>query len=679
MTRRKLVTELLCLLFIGGISFAIAIIFLRGNPKVHYFFDWEMVPATMLACGQGFTAPDAPIPSLQAFAVREIATFDCNRLPPSLRVAPPAQIALAGRYPIYAASLAMKAWGTNWRSLDRYAAILFALSMILSYRLLRMVAAPLIALGGALLLARSTQLDALLLQRDYIKQPAFLALLLLIVWMAIRPQTRRRAWWNSGGAGVLLGIGLGCRMDLLIFFPFFLVVLFVFIQFVPNQGRWATRLVAALIFMLSLAISGLPILRTLSSGSNSAHVALLGFMTPFTASLGLARPVYDIGEQYSDGYAYTLIAAQARIRNHDHGPMPFGSRRYDQVGAQLVLDIMRHFPADMLARTYGAVFKSLAYSFSNKTIVQSKAMAAFANGSLVEKIADLRRLITDPFKDSGFWLTVAALLLLAAIDLRIATFCTFVVVYFCGYSVMQFSRRHTFHLDILSMASRVFLIQVLVSSVIGSARVRWRQWTISAVLRGVRNAGMLAAAVTLILGLPLVLARHYQQHHLRILLEAPLKEAKRIPLTTVSLNNREVLFSNPQLGEKLEPGPLEDERDVRLEYIVAELGGAACSPSATFPVRLGYTGVVHTIDKEFDRIVQVSVPPSGESVRLLTPTFYETGPYWTHFDGFIFPNERASCLSSVSRVQKPGDLPFPFLYALLGPSWTDQPLYQQFR
>jgi hypothetical protein len=113
-----------------------------------------------------------------------------------------------------------------------------------------------------------------------------------------------------------------------------------------------------------------------------------------------------------------------------------------------------------------------------------------------------------------------------------------------------------------------------------------------------------------------------------------------------------------------------------MDYLVAEFGGRSCGANV-FEVRLKYSGVVHTIDKEFDRPFLVS-PRGDERFRVLTPAFYEYGPYWLRFDGIVVPNDRIDCLTGLFRAERPGSLPFPFLYAALGPGWTHSALYQRF-
>jgi hypothetical protein len=661
-----------------AVGAAIAVQFLRVRNPRSEFFDWELVPAVMMACGHGFAQPAEAIPELAAFVARTVPSFDCARIAPGTAMAGALHIAQASRYAVYGAATALTLAGVTWRVLDGYLALLFGISTALSFAVMRLVAGRALAVLGALMLAYSVRLEGLLLYRDYIKEPPFLALLLVVAWLATRPQTPGRIWPASALAGVLLGVGIGCRMDLLVFAPFVLATLALVVC--VDGGGWAlrTRGVAAALFAVAFAVTAAPILRSMSGGSNSAHVVLLGFMSPFTTHLGLVTPAYDVGDTYSDGYAYTMIASQARLRDHLREPMPFGERVYDEAGGRLVSDVLRHFPADMLARAFGAVRESLAYPFSSDAVVKSRELPAFAGNRLLSGLSRVRAASVGMGEGWGFWLTVAALLVVAAADLRLALFGAALIAYFCGYSMLQYSRRHTFHLDLFAVAAVVLLAQVAVSTVTAAARRRLAMPSLAAVRSGAGRVAAFAAIVAAAVALPLAISRAYQQRHVAAIIEAALQEATPLPIMRADADDEHfVLLSNPRLGEPPGEAPVDDQRDVRMEYIVATFGGGGCGEGG-LAVQLKYTGVVHTLDKEFDRTFSIPAGVGREAQRVLAPVFFEFGPYWTRFDGLMLPSDRQQCLLSLARVPHPGGLPFPFLYARLHPSWRDDALYQRF-
>jgi hypothetical protein len=172
--------------------------------------------------------------------------------------------------------------------------------------------------------------------------------------------------------------------------------------------------------------------------------------------------------------------------------------------------------------------------------------------------------------------------------------------------------------------------------------------------------------------------RVYQQRHVTRLLDATLSApSSTVPLSVTSIGETEVLVSSEALRARAGWTPAADAPRIRVEYLIAEFGGEGCGDAMV--VRLAYTGTLHTLDDEFVRDIRVAPTSFGAPFRLLIPAFYESGPYFTHFDGVVVPRDRARCLSNVRRVDDPALVPLPFLYAQLAPSWRDQPLYQRFQ
>lgn len=674
MTRERLLDAAIAI-GLAAFSIVIALQFVRADARPPFFFDWELVPATAMACGHGFAQPQQPLVELTDFVARRSPVFDCAVISAGPPVIAASGLANANRYGLFGPALAMAIGGTSWATLDRYVATMFGLAMALSYALLRLVSVRGLAVLGTLLLALSDKMQAIVSHRDYIKEPPFLALLVVIAWLVVRERIRRDVWIAAAVGGLLLGIGLGCRADVLIVGPFFAAALLVFAHWSPGQGSLRNRLVALVLFAAGFGVTGTPILRTISGGSNLSHTLLLGFMTPFTTHLGLRTPVYDVGNTYSDGYAYTLIAAQARIREHDLGPVPFGEPEYDQAGARLFGDIARQFPADMLVRGYGAVIEALNYPVSLPALANSRALPGVTASPWLATLASWRYDVLEPLAGRGAWLMIAALVVAAAVNLRLALFGSTAVLYFCAYSMLQFSRRHTFHLDIFSVAALMFLVSAIF---VGMKRVvrpgeREKVQPRSAAIDVLIYAGLAAVLVVA----PLAALRGYQQAHVRTLIDATLAGTQsQVPVTVTSEAGGR-LVSSEGLGQRIGPGPVDDVRDVRMEYVAAGFGGLQCGADP-FPVHLRYRGVVQTLDKEFNRTFTVTPPAGAATVQILAPLFYEYGPYWLRAEGFVLPDERAGCLRELRRAERPGELPFPFLYATLDPQWRESRLYQRF-
>ena len=677
MKHRGLVIDGVIALLLVMAGASIALTYLHATARKNYFFEWEIMPATVMACGGGFNQPVNPLPALAAFATRQAETFDCAALT-GVKLGPGAAIANQNRYGLYGPMLAMAVNGVSWRSLEAYVATLFGFAVALAYAFLRMFTMRGIAMVTALVgLAMSHRVYEILSHRDYIKEPPFLAMLVIMTWVAIRERTRRDIWSAAGVGGLVLGIGIGCRADLIIIAPFFAAVLLLFVPWpAPDRGL-RNRLVALALFAAGFAVTATPILRTVSGGSNLSHTLLMGFVKPFTLHLGLQVPAYDLGTIYSDGYAYTLIAAQARLREGNLGPVKFGQPEYDAAGVRLLVDVARKFPADMLARAYGAVLEALARPFLHESGVYSRDLDGF-KASAFHRPALWRHAVFLKIEGHGVATMIAALIIAAAVNLRLAVFAAAVVIYFGAYTMLQYSPRHAFHLDIFAFAGPAFLVQVAAALIVS----RWRRrWPLSV---GWQRAAVNAVAFTLVMAIvlsaPLWLLRRYQQPVVAQMLDTTLAATNvAVPFVVSPAPDGAVLISSEALGQRIGPGPIDDVRDVRMEYVVATLGGAACG-TEPFEVRLTYTGVARfSTDKEFNRGFPVTPPKSGETVRVLTPFFYEYGPYWLKTDGLLLPADRVGCLTALTRAEAPGALPMPFLYATLDQDWRGSPLYQRFR
>lgn len=681
MTRpsRALVIDLCLALAVLAVSAAIAIRFVHAEPRPSYFFDWELVPSTVMACGKGFMQPGEPLPALVGFVGGQARAFDCSTLATGAPLIAAGSLARANRYGLYGPALFMALGGPTWRSLDLYLGCVFGLAMALTYALLRLVAMRGLAVVGTLVLACSNKLFPLLSHRDYIKEPPFLALLVVIGWIVMRQRPRREIWIASAIGGLVLGIGIGCRVDLLVIAPFFVVALLAFAQFAPAQSSWRNRGLGVGLFVAGFCLTGLPILTTLSGGSNTSHTVLLGFTSKsFTRNLGLAAPVYDVGDIYSDGYAFTLIAAQVHARENDRSDVPFGMQPYDRAGARLTSDIIRTFPADMLARGYGAVIEALNYPFKPEAVGDSRTIPGITTLPLLPSFVAARVWVLERLDGAGVWFTLLALVIVASFNIRLAACCAGAVIYFCAYSMLQFSRRHTFHLDVFSILAATFVLQALIT---GAWRLvtSGRDGTIGDQLKpAARNIAWFMVGSLIVLVGPLAAVRWWQDGHVATIIDDTLT-ATHLPnaLTRTPINAGEVLIASDQLGHTGQP-PLVDPRDVRMDYVVAEFRGPSCG-NTPFEVRSQYTGVVRTLDKEFNR-TQIVVPAvDGAASKVLGPVFYEYGPYWLKFDGFIVPTDRVECLTTMLRAEHPGQLPFPFLFASLSPDWRESGLYERFR
>src|SRR5665213_388150 len=200
----------------------------RASGGVGNFYQDEFGPAVMSACGHGYISPDLhAAPSLQAFLDRRADTFNCTDLPAH----PPTTDSLSGmqrafRYLMMSAALVWRVTGVSWAAIDIVLSALFAISLAGGFRALRFVCGRTLAIAGTLLwMASPIHLGNLPHLRDYAKTPFFI---LLFIAMAFVIRERRPSRLVLAGAlfGLVQGIGLGIRTDVILNFAPFLLVLF---------------------------------------------------------------------------------------------------------------------------------------------------------------------------------------------------------------------------------------------------------------------------------------------------------------------------------------------------------------------------------------------------------------------------------------------------------------------
>lgn len=663
--------------------------------------EWELAPAVMVACGEGFTRPAVESPALRDFLFHQRPSITCGDVGGGERLAP-LPIAMSERYAIIAAGLAMRVAGVSWHTLEAYLGGLFGVTIVLAYALLRQLAAPALAAAGATALIWSSQVTALLSFRDFGKAPMFFAawLLLACVIRGARAPRRSRFLLAAAAAGAVIGVGLGFRSDLMVCVPAFVITIVLVIPGI-DMTELRSKGIALALFAITLIATGWPVVRSASGGSNGSHVVVLGLMQPFTQALGLEVPAYDLGSVYSDTFGVTLISAHAGLVAHNREPIVYGSAAYDAAGGTLLTDVARHFPADVLTRVLAATAQVLESPFTGPSRGDYLRIAPLNASTASRLIGRARDLALKSMEGRAIWLAVVVVLTLSWHSWRLGFWSTVFVLYFAGYSMLQFSRRHTFHLDLIGIGMAVLAVQLVV---VEAPRLlaRWRDplarvparrhsrwWGVVAVV--IFGATVLAA---------LSAARWWQQGHVLGLLDNTLAvewdsvAAQSQPLTPSLLSNGGVRpMWQPILAgdtERWQSGVLlrvsRPERSgeawsyqhgQQTEYLRVELR-PACQ-STVISIVTAYSGSEPTSYREYTRLFTIPVGDGAEPSRLLAPVFYRDGPDWTMFDGIAVPRDQASCVASIAFARTPEAIPFPILTAAMGPDWRTIPWYQQRR
>lgn len=702
MTRRRVhvVIECFLVLAVFAATYRVAARYVAAVDRPS-LADWELKPAVMLSCGFGFVEPGGISPDRERFLLRKSGSISCQQFSWGGAPTPGISIAEDNRYSIYGVAWALKLGGTSWDTIDAYLAALFALSMSAIYGTYRMAVGRLLALAGVAALACSTTLSEIIVLRDFVKMPCFSILWFGLAWVIKSGFTR-----GASGmvlplvlSGAVVGWSIGLRMDALIFLPVFPAVAALAIPGFTRR-ELAFKAVACGAFVAAFLATGVPILRSLSGGSNSSHVVVLGLMQDFDYALGIVSTPYDIGRHYSDGFAYSVIASHGLLKEGAKMPIHMGTAKYDAIGNRLIAAVARAFPANFMARALAATAQIFRYSFNQPLLKHAEKLPTFQDSPTVRVITRWRTKVLRRFGGRELIVTLAVLVLAAAFNWRLAPLGVLLVLYFCGYAMVQFARRHAFHLDVIPMF--VVILAVHLPLVLGWHMVNafWRghEEGLRTGSRVLRELGIGAAAILLLLlagAGALAAARHWQQGHVATMLDRTIASE-----WTEETTADEPLASITMIGDRPSATwwPLYIERpdlwnegvlirvngivrrgqeslaalDVRLQYFMVVLSADCGRTEVTLTP--AYTAAEHTADWEYLRPFTIPVSRSAAS-RLLMPAYYHLGSRWNRFDGFAVPEGQRACVTGVFRAVDPSSLPMPVMVAALGPDWRDRPLY----
>jgi len=532
--------------------------------------------------------------------------------------------------------------------------ILFGVVVVLVYGIFRLGMGRIVAILCTLsFMISSTQLNHLVPFWDkyYVRAPFVLSLVLIMGILVVKPFSPSRTIGFATVAGVVTGVGLMFRPDLLVFFPIIALTLFCFLPS-PMHANLKVKLAALMFFVLALffSFSTCPRCR-IGRGANS-HAVLNGSTPMFDAHLGLISPGYDWGYLHLDNFTSSMSFAQARVFDND---IPFSG--YGPVDDKL-RRVVINFPADMLVRFYASALRVMEIPFTYTL------PPAGVTDPLITSIYSGRAVPLNFLAGSGLWLCAAALLMISAHSLRKSMFCLLllppliliVFVHLVGY--------YFFYLEFVTYWALGFVFQHGLLCIARLAKQdtrselrRWvaqpRRWWNPATQRVVG----VAFAVALFLWTPLFVLRQYQSAQAaNILRQYDTAALESLLLEALPLENNGVLLSSPQFK------PL-TEKSFKIVELMAEFSDQKCGYSTVWAT-LRYEGipgeVIETMD--WSRSISIDLAPPGTGVtRLFFPAMAQRdilAPGCSnYFTGIEMSAEQRACLRGLYIVKDPRQLP----------------------
>src|SRR5262249_26679249 len=318
------------------------------------------------------------------------------------------------------------------------------------------------------------------------------------------------------------------------------------------------------------------------------------------------------------------------------------SPAYDRAALGYLLQIARHWPADLLIRVYASVRRVVELPFQVR-LYTAPAPPAVA-GSPLGAIYEMWIPALGHLSGLGAIAVGAGLLAAAGSDCRIAAWLLAAVVSFGGYPALQFDARHFFFLEALPWIAFLSIAAWIRRR--GIADAGWQ----------LRRAAIFGAAAAAIVVLPLVALRAYQQAHVARLFDGYLHaRAENLALSPAAAGPGRVLLRAAALDAPPAHG-------VRAEYLVADVSGRACG-RAQIPVTLHYD--IESGYTDLSRTVDVRVPSGDEPYRLFFPAYYAPG---SAFGGVELAASDRGCLDGLRRVTDLSEIPL-LLTVRLDPGW----------
>jgi len=641
------------------------------------FYQSEFAAAVLEACGRGFVRPPANTPpALGQFLKQEVASFDCGALPKDLRLFRPIGFQIAFRYLMFVVAMYWKATEVSWAHLWPIFAAVHGAVAGLAYLALRVGFARSLAALLALAIAVSpAQLSLLPHLRDSAKAPFFMAVALVVLLVWARPLTLRRTVALGGVFGLIVGVGLGFRPDVVLWFPLLAIALFC-----APDADLKHRVVRA-IQGLSVAaavfvVVGLPILLQYKSGSNFGHVAILGFTKPFDEDLGVRGGPYSVGYFYNDAYVVAMVNSYARRVHGQTAYVDLGSPLYERYASNYFWEIVRAFPADLTVRTGASVAGVLNLPFKRGPYPVDVGLQRLP---WLRAIADARVKAFAMFDGLGVWLFLAAFLMLAARGLMPALGFAISVLYLAGLPVLQFNLRHYFQLEILGLFALGLVVEGAVRSIRGILKRRLREESVWPDLRpaAIRVSVCVCVIGAIPFGLDLLRAR--QQRSVNALIAAYDLEAVELPYSTQATDSDRVVIVPEGVVRDADRGQGGTAIFFKDDLVMVDLSNACDALSLT--MRIKYRVVDPFVAGPRDAFVKLWPTREHGQVRLVIPIYQTTiyvasiPDYGFLFQGLEFTTRSASCLAGLKRVPNAAHIPL-WLDLYLDRNWRQEPLYQ---
>jgi hypothetical protein len=641
----RLVLEIVVVVLVAAIAAHQASEYLRKNLGKGQFYQTEFGPAVSIACGGGWSTPPASQGEpLGEFLQRRISRIECTDVDLTRGTAP-VQFQDKHRYLITAAGLWWRIEGRpDWNALGGLLILLCVVAALSAYAVLRLGAPPLLAgAGAASFVASEVHLANLIHFRDYSKAPFLLAGAAAVLLIVNKWNARRSILIAAScTGGIVAGLGVGFRRDVLLLVPFAVVSILFFCG--PGlRSDLKKKLAMISLFLIAFAVTGAPVFRGIAPDMRAGHSILLGLMSPFDRPLGVRSSYYEFGNRYLDGYAASLINASHQVDTGARGFLLLGTSEYEKAGKDYLWKLVGMAPADFAMRAVGAVVSVLSYDYRFPVLRNT----SWAGTALLVAVLGL-----------------VARVVAGEVSFRAKAYTAFAFLYFSGTIGIQYIERHFFHLGLLQLLVLSWGAHGLwraAASPLGTIPIRatakpWRE----GLVRGARDAMYLALIVmTAYAGLTVL--RHLQSRRLAAFFERAVDPSAYSALSEQSSKDGvRYLISDSQSG------PLQAKLlHFDFDYLMARFSASRCESS-----HVEVVSRYEALDDSNDFTESYRLALDADTTLLL-PVFRSDAFRFVYLE---VPSAQASCVSFVGK-RKDKRLEF-FPIARLDKNWRQRAAYQ---
>ena len=368
----------------------------------------------------------------------------------------------------------------------------YAITSVLAYLIFRLGLGRIIALACAAgFVSSSSHLAMAGLPIEYSKAPWALGVVLLCSVIVLRDTAGRPLRWAALTLGLVAGLGIGFKPDLIAIVPLAMLTPVLFVGPANRRGT-SRKLTAALLVIAGVTVGGGAMLyrNFLAPTASLLPVQVLGGQDWQTESLHASSPLYDYAVTYDDSNVTWLINSYGQRVLGKTTISGFFSREMAEITARLVVDLWTTFPGDLVLRVMAATIR----------VLQLDGLSPYV--------------------------AVAGLFLVFFRNRRHGWFVVFATAYLCAYVSLVFQRRHIFHLEFISW----WLAGVVVQSIwLAAVEIvgAFREGRVASMLSDARarflTPALGAALCLLLIGAGswavLIAARQYQQVRLIRLVE----------------------------------------------------------------------------------------------------------------------------------------------------------------